>query len=78
MLQRFQEKYMQPLYTSTPNKNSKIPYDYEYRDYSNSKKSSDEKPVLSEWKLALCGLIISLLVVTIKLYYANRKYRLLH
>lgn len=36
-----------------------------------------EKPVLSEWKLALVGLVVSLGVITGKLYFAYRKLNLL-
>lgn len=35
---------------------------------------NNQKPIVSEWKFAVSGLILSLLVIIAKLYYANRKY----
>lgn len=40
----------------------------------NLEKSEDEEFVVSEWKLAIAGLFLSLIVIASKLYYLNRKW----
>lgn len=40
----------------------------------NLKNENDDGLVVSEWKLAACGLVFSLFVLICKIYYANRKY----
>lgn len=38
------------------------------------KSEDDQEFVISEWKLAIAGLFISLIVIACKLYYVNRKW----
>jgi uncharacterized membrane protein YidH (DUF202 family) len=57
--QRLSEKYAYGSYQSTPRSSQ-----------YNLKK---DEPLINEWKLSAIGLVVSIIVITGKLYFANRK-----